>query len=137
MNQIILIGNVVRDPKVFTLGSGKKVINFDIAVSKDYWSPAKHEMVKMPALFVKISCWMGPDYWDKILRKGLRVFVKGALDITKKDDKVWVSVVLNRAGEHELRAFINPPKLARDDEYELTEEEEEQIAVDVDDEAPF
>ncbi len=85
MNQVVLIGRLVRDPELrFIAGSGRAVVNFTIAVDKGMSKEKKAEMSaagKPTADFIRIVAWgktaeLCADY----LSKGSQVAVNGSIN---------------------------------------------------------
>lgn len=73
MNQIMLIGNLTRDPETRTVSTGKNVCSFNIAVNRRFKSPNQPDTD-----FFRISAWgaMGENC-QKYLAKGRKVCVVG------------------------------------------------------------
>lgn len=75
LNQIMVIGNLVKDAEVNTLSNGKKKQTFLLAVNDDYKKAGSDEWIKRPYF---IDCYIiGKEYAD--LKKGKRVLINGKL----------------------------------------------------------
>lgn len=81
MNQVILRGNLTRDPELRTIDNGNRsisVINFTVAVSREY--------TKANGIKDKIVSYIPCEAWDsgaeliaESFRKGDLVFVEGSM----------------------------------------------------------
>lgn len=75
MNQVILIGNLVRDPEMKTTAIGVSVCRFCVAVDRPYKIDGKIETD-----FINIVAWRGvADNVGKYLKKGDKCAVIGAI----------------------------------------------------------
>lgn len=75
MNQITVIGNLVRDPEVRTIPSGTTVCNFTIAVNRRRAAAGQPE-----ADFFRVSAWgQTGENCSKYLVKGNKVAVVGTV----------------------------------------------------------
>jgi len=75
MNQITVIGNLVRDPEVRTIPSGTTVCNFTIAVNRRRATAGQPE-----ADFFRVSAWgQTGENCSKYLVKGNKVAVVGTV----------------------------------------------------------
>ena len=81
MNQVILRGNLTRDPELRTIESGNRsisVINFTVAVSREYTksSGVKDKIVS----YIPCEAWdSGAELIADSFRKGDLVFVEGSM----------------------------------------------------------
>ena len=72
MNNINIIGNLGRDPESRTTQTGKKVVNFSIAVQDDY--------NKDTTYWFNVQAWgKTADFVEAYLTKGRKVAVSGRL----------------------------------------------------------
>ena len=55
MNQTVLVGRIVQDPKITELEDGKKVCNVTVAIPRSY----KNENGEYDTDFVKCTMWSG------------------------------------------------------------------------------
>ena len=84
MNNVILIGNLTRDPELTETSSGIAVCRFSIAVSRDYANAEGNR----EADFFNITVWRGrAENCGKYLKKGNKVAVVGSLQNRSYDDK--------------------------------------------------
>ncbi|NBW09720.1 MAG: single-stranded DNA-binding protein [Caulobacteraceae bacterium] len=89
MNITLLRGNLVRDPELRVVNAGGKqtsVINFTVAVSKDY-TKANGEKDKI-ASFINCEAWdSGAEMIAESFKKGDSVMIEGSLrnDTWEKD----------------------------------------------------
>jgi single-strand DNA-binding protein len=77
LNQVTLIGNLVRDPEIKYLATGTPVCNFSIANNQDY---SKDGNVTKQAYYFDIEVWnKQAENCNKFLSKGSKVCVSGLL----------------------------------------------------------
>jgi len=92
INNIVLIGRLVRDPELRYTGSGIPVANFTLAVERDF----KNQQGVKEVDYIKIVVWRKlAEVVANHLSKGRLVAVNGSLQINKSQDK-------------EGRSYINP-----------------------------
>lgn len=78
MNNVILVGRVVEDPKMVELDTGYKVSNFVLAVQR----PFRNENNEYETDFIPISTWMGlAELVCEYVGKGSIVAVKARLSM--------------------------------------------------------
>jgi single-strand DNA-binding protein len=85
MNQVVLIGRLVRDPELrFIAGSGRAVANFTLAVDKGMSKDKKAELQaqgKPTADFIRIVAWgKTAELCANYLSKGSQVAVNGSIN---------------------------------------------------------
>lgn len=86
MNQVILIGRLVRDPELrFIAGSGQAVANFTLAVDKNLSREKKQQFEsqgKPTADFIRVVVWgKRAETCANYLQKGGRVAVEGSISV--------------------------------------------------------
>jgi len=97
LNKIILIGRLVRDPKLRYTSNGIAVCNFTLAVERNYSSKDGEKEVD----FIKIVTWRKTaESCAQHLGKGRLVAVEGSLQIK------------NNKSEKDGRTYINPEVVA-------------------------
>ena len=75
MNKLTIIGNLVRDPELRTVGSGINVCTFTVSVNRRKKTEGQPE-----ADFFRVSAWRGlADTCSKYLAKGRKVAVVGSV----------------------------------------------------------
>ena len=75
MNKLTIIGNLVRDPELRTVGSGINVCTFTVAVNRRKKAEGQPE-----ADFFRVSAWRGlAETCSKYLAKGRKVAVVGSV----------------------------------------------------------
>ena len=86
LNRVQLIGRLGKDPESRFTPTGKKVVQFSLAVS-DRWKSAEGE-TKENTEWVNIEAWgrLG-EICTQYLKKGRLVFLEGRLKTDKVDDK--------------------------------------------------
>lgn len=85
MNQFNAIGRLVRDPETRAIGGGN-VSNLNIAINRK-WKDPKSGDWKEETLFLKATAWAYLADKASKLSKGQLVFVSGALESRKWQDK--------------------------------------------------
>jgi len=88
MNGITLTtaGNLTRDPEFSTVGSGKSLAKFSLAIERS-WRTADGEWDKAVS-YLDVVCWGNlADDVANLLKKGTRIVVSGRLDQQTWDDK--------------------------------------------------
>ena len=84
MNQVILIGNLTRDPELSTTPSGVSVCRFSLAVNRSY----KSQDGTQETDFFNIVSWRAQaDFCGKFLKKGRKIAVVGSIQNRSYDDK--------------------------------------------------
>lgn len=86
MNNVELMGNLVRDPEVTYTRKGTPVARFTIAASHDYVDKSTGEVKEMTA-FINCVAWnkLGESVGN--LRKGNKCLVHGRLQTRSYEDK--------------------------------------------------
>ena len=83
LNNIILMGRLVRDPEVRKTATGKSVTSFTLAVERDFQSNGEKETD-----FIDIVAWnAAADFVGKYFTKGRMAVVRGRLQIRNWEDK--------------------------------------------------
>lgn len=79
MNEVILIGRLVREPEIRTTQAGTKVARFSLAVDRRF--------TKDKADFIDCSAWRKTaEFVEKFFRKGQRVAVHGSIQTHTWED---------------------------------------------------
>jgi single-strand DNA-binding protein len=88
VNKVILVGNLGRDPEVRSMQSGGRLANFSIATSES-WSDKQSGERKERTQWHRIVIYNDRlvDVADKYLRKGMKVYIEGALESRQFTDK--------------------------------------------------
>ena len=88
VNKVIIIGNLGRDPEIRSLGSGDKVANLRIATTESWRDKSSgerkektewHSVVIFNENIIRVA--------EQYLKKGSSVYVEGALQTRKWQDK--------------------------------------------------
>ena len=88
VNKVILIGNLGKDPEIRSLGSGERVANLRIATTESWRDKASgerkektewHSVVIFNENIIRVA--------EQYLKKGSSVYVEGALQTRKWQDK--------------------------------------------------
>ncbi|HWC64034.1 MAG TPA: single-stranded DNA-binding protein [Rhizomicrobium sp.] len=102
VNKVILVGNLGKDPEVRRMTSGEPVVNLSVATSESWRDKASgekkektewHRVVIFNENLAKVA--------EQYLRKGAKVYLEGALQTRKWQDKdgqdrYSTEIVLNR-----------------------------------------
>jgi single-strand DNA-binding protein len=89
LNRITLIGRLTRDPELKTLSTGKKLVEFSIAVNKRIKPKEGND-----ADFFYVKAWgQTAEYVNEYIGKGRMVSVDGRMETNQytKDDKTITS----------------------------------------------
>ena len=97
LNQVVLIGNLARDPELRYTPDGTPVTSFTIAVNR----PFVNRQGEREADFVPIVVWQKQaETCSEYLMKGSQVAVEGRLKVRNYEDKdgirKWVTEVVAR-----------------------------------------
>lgn len=93
--KVIVIGNVGGDPEMRGNGSGKEFCSFSVAANEK-WKDANGEKQERTEWFNCTAFDKSADIADKYLRKGHLVTVEGKLRTTKKDEKYFTNLIVDR-----------------------------------------
>lgn len=100
MNKVILIGNLVRDPELKYLESGKAVCKFTLAV-KDRFNKDKTD-------FIDCQCWnKTAENCANYLTKGSKAAVSGSISTRSYENKDGQKVKLTFINADEVE-FLTP-----------------------------
>jgi single-strand DNA-binding protein len=86
LNDVKLVGNLVRDPEVRATTIGKSVANFSLGVNESYTAEngEKQQMVN----FVDCEVWgKSAENLGKLAKSGVEIFVQGSLRQSVWDDR--------------------------------------------------
>ena len=84
MNQIVIIGNLVRDPETRSTPSGTQVCQFTVAVNRAYTSKDGEKKSD----FFRVSAWGALSETCKLyLAKGKKVAVIGSASVSAYSDR--------------------------------------------------
>lgn len=88
LNKVILIGKLGKDPEQKTFSNGGIVVNFSVATSERWTDKATGEK-KEKTEWHNITVWNTrlQDVATKYLSKGSNVYIEGALETRKWQDK--------------------------------------------------
>lgn len=85
LNHIVIMGRMVRDPEYRTTGSGISVVNFTVAVDRDFSSAGSEEK---ETDFIDCVAWRKTaEFVTKYMKKGDMLAVSGRLQIRSWNDK--------------------------------------------------
>ena len=84
LNHITIMGRLVREPEYRTTGSGISVVNFSVAVDRDFSGQSGEKETD----FIDCVAWrQTAEFITKYMRKGSMVVVSGRLQIRSWSDK--------------------------------------------------
>ena len=85
LNQITIMGRMVKDPELRHTNSGTAVASFTLAVDRDF----KNDSGEKETDFIDCVAWRGTaEFVDKYFGKGSMAVVSGRLQIRSYTDKV-------------------------------------------------
>jgi single-strand DNA-binding protein len=87
VNKVILIGNLGKDPEVRTMQNGNKVANLSLATSENWKDKATGERKEKTEWHRVVIFGNLADIAEKYLKKGSKVYVSGALQTRKWQNK--------------------------------------------------
>ena len=135
MNSAILVGNVTKNPEIYTTQGGIKRANFTLAVQRRF---ANAQGVR-EADFIPIVCWRQlADTIDQFVHKGMKLGVEGVIQTrqyeTQDGQKRSVTEIVADTVE-----FLSPSLKAepRDEKPEPQHVESSQLTEELSDELPF
>lgn len=83
LNQIVLMGRLVRDPELRRTQNDHQVVNFTLAVDRDREQDGERQTD-----FIPVTAWnRTAEFVAKYFTKGKMACVKGRLQIRKWEDK--------------------------------------------------
>lgn len=83
LNHIVIMGRLTRDPELRRTGSGLAVVNFSVAVDRDFKSEAGEKETD----FIDCVAWRATaDFVSKYFKKGSMAAVSGRLQIRSWTD---------------------------------------------------
>ncbi len=86
VNKVILIGNLGKDPEIFTTESGIKRAKFSLATTESYKGKDGNKVDVTD--WHNIVLWRGiAEVAEKYLRKGSKVYIEGKIKTSSYDDK--------------------------------------------------
>ncbi|MEI6823648.1 MAG: single-stranded DNA-binding protein [Bacteroidota bacterium] len=86
VNKVILIGNLGKDPEIFTTESGIKRAKFSIATTESYKGKDGNKVEETE--WHNIILWRGlAEVAEKYVRKGSKVYLEGKIKTRSYDDK--------------------------------------------------
>ena len=90
VNKVILVGNLGKDPEVWTFEDGTKKTSFSLATTEFYKDKAGNKVDQTE--WHNIVLWRGlADIADKYLKKGSSVYIEGKIRSRSYQDKEGVT----------------------------------------------
>lgn len=87
VNQVILLGNLGKDPEVKSLPNGQKVVNLAIATSEVWRDKATNEQRELTE-WHRIVCFsQSAEFASNYLKKGDKAYIEGLLQTRKWQDR--------------------------------------------------
>lgn len=87
VNKVILVGNLGRDPEARNMSNGGKVVTFSLATSETWKDKEGQRQEKTQWHRVAIFNEKIGEIAERFLRKGSKVYLEGALESRKYQDK--------------------------------------------------
>ena len=101
LNKVHLIGNVGGDPEGRTTGGGSRVATFSLATSRQWNDHAGQKQESTQ--WHRIVVWQGlAEVVEKYVSKGSKVYVEGAVEYRKWEDKDGVTRYTTEINAREL-----------------------------------
>ena len=85
-NKTYLMGNLVRDPEMKSLSGDNKVVNFTIALNRQ-WNGPEGQKAEEVSYIDCVAFGKKAETIDKYFSKGRKIFVEGRLKQDKWEDK--------------------------------------------------
>jgi len=86
VNKVILVGNLGRDPEMWTFEDGTKKASFSLATTESYKDKAGNRVDQTE--WHNIVLWRGlADIADRFLKKGNSVYIEGKIKTRSYQDK--------------------------------------------------
>ena len=93
LNQLVIVGRIVRDPEVKELDNGKKVSNITLAVARSY----KNENGEYDTDFINCTLWGGiAENTANYCKKGDMVGLKGRLQTRIDENENKLEIVAEK-----------------------------------------
>lgn len=93
INKVILVGNIGQEPQVRTMNSGQKVVSFSLATS-DRWRDRQTGEQKEQTEWHRVVVFNPNlvDVAERMLQKGTKLYIEGALKTRKWQNQQGVDV---------------------------------------------
>ena len=86
-NRVTVIGNLTKDVRFETLRNGTPVANFTIAIN-EYYRDSYTKEQKKTTCFIDVKAWdKQAEFANQYLKKGVPVFIDGALKLASWEDE--------------------------------------------------
>jgi single-strand DNA-binding protein len=121
-HQIIVIGNVGKDPEMKYTPSGQAVTSFSVATSRQY-TGNNGEQVK-ETIWFRVSSWgKAAEACNQYLKKGSKVLVEGRLSPDKStgNPRIWTNKDGTSSASFEITANTVRFLSAKSEQAETTE----------------
>lgn len=116
LNQVVLVGRLVKDPEIIVNESGKKFSNISIAIPRPY----KNEEGLYDSDFIEVTLWNNiAENTAQYCKKGDIIAVKGRLQssiVEKDEERMYVTKIVA-----EKITFLSSNKGEEKNETEVTE----------------
>ncbi len=86
LNKVMLIGNVGRDPELRYTSNGTPVVNFSVAVGRQ-WTTSSGERREATDWFNVVAWRELAEICNQMLSKGRRVYIEGSLQTRSWEDE--------------------------------------------------
>lgn len=87
VNQVIILGNIGKDPEVKNLPSGQKVVNLAVATAEVWRDKATNEQRELTEWHRVVCFSQAAEFASNYLRKGDKVYIEGSLQTRKWQDR--------------------------------------------------
>lgn len=110
LNQVMIIGNMTRDPELRYTANGTPVVSFGVATNREY-TPSHSEEAVEETEFHNIVAWSKlAELCDRLLRKGQKVFIRGRLQTRNWVDEGSGKKMYRTETVADEMIVLSPPK---------------------------
>ena len=109
LNEVMLIGNVGKDPDVRYVEQGVPVANFSLATTERGYTTQNGMQVPERTEWHNIVTWRRPaEYVEKYVHKGDRLYVEGQLRTRSYEDRNGVTRYVTEVWADKLDVLSSP-----------------------------
>jgi len=110
LNQVMIIGNMTRDPELRYTANGTPVVSFGVATNREYTPSNSDESVEETE-FHNIVAWSKlAEICDRLLRKGQKVFIRGRLQTRNWVDEASGKKMYRTETVADEMILLSPPR---------------------------
>jgi single-strand DNA-binding protein len=118
LNNVTLVGRIVKDPEVKVIGEGTSVCNFTLAVNRPYKDSTGEQAVD----FINCQAWKhSAEFMGSFVKKGHRLGVIGSIN-TRTYDKDGETRYVTEVNASQVQSFETKSETSND-QFKLSSEE--------------